>query len=216
MGWIRLHAIAIDEARDIFCAPAELGAQLRTIAADRFARPAGASPGLLAKLGPVFRRPADAPVIRPDLPTGADVETLLAGRYVSPQRSAASWQLFDAWLQALAWGSLTEPVAADGLDDFDFELTTAGVPARYGLQDLLKTELGVALRPAPGLAAGYVRHDHAAAMAEAWRPAVLGLDPAQRPLAERVLAWLEGFPGWTAAARAASRPVPDLVAILTA
>ena len=213
MGSLRLYAIAIDEVRDIFRAPEASAAALRAIAADRFAGTPASSPGLLGKLGPVFRRAPDAPVVRPGVPSGSDVDTLLAGRYVPPHRLAACWTLVETWIDAIAWGSFGQEFSAAALNDFDFDLATAGVPARYGLQDLLKADLGIAMRPAPGLAAGYVGGAHALAMAEAWRPAAGGLKPAHRPVAESVLAWLEQFPQWRAAAAGGNRAEPDLVAV---
>lgn len=214
MGSLRLYAIAIDEVRDIFCAPDETAAALRAIAADRFSSPRPASPGLLSKLGPVFRRPQDAPVVQPDAPSGSDVDTVLAGRYVPPHRLTACWTLLEAWVDAMAWGSIGHELTQAGLNEFDFDLARAAVPARYGLQDLLKADLAIAMRPAPGLAAGYVLGEHALAMAAAWRSAIEQLAPEHRPMAESVLAWLDGFPAWTAAAPSQHRPEPDLVAIL--
>ena len=68
MGSLRLHAIAIDEVREIFGAPESTATALRAIAADRFPTTPSTTPGLLAKLGPVFRRAPDAPVLRPGVP----------------------------------------------------------------------------------------------------------------------------------------------------
>lgn len=216
MGSLRLYAIAIDEVRDIFSAPEETAAALRAIAADRFAEPRPAAPGLLGKLGPVFRRAPDAPVARPGVPSGADVDALLAGRYVQPHRLAAAWTLLEAWLEAMSWGTLADEFTESGLNEFDFDLARAGVPSRYGLQDLLKTDLGIAMMPCPGLASGYATLDHALAMGAAWRPAVPDLPAASRPVAQSILAWLDGFAGWAEAAPGRHRPPPDLVAVLRA
>lgn len=216
MGSLSLYAIAIDEVRDIFCAPEATAAALRAIAADRFAEPKPAASGLLGKLGPVFRRAPDAPVVRPDVPSGTDVDTLLAGRYVPPHRLAACWTLLEAWMDAMSWGSLGQELTQADLNEFDFDLARAAVPSRYGLQDLLKADLGIAMRPAPGLAAGYVHGEHALAMADAWHPVIDQLEPGHRPMAESVLTWLEEYPAWTAAAPAQRRQTPDLVAVLRA
>ncbi len=216
MGSVRLYAIAIDEVRDIFRASEETAARLRSIAADRFAGPAPSMPGLLGKLGPVFRRAPDAPVVRPDVPSGSDVDTLLSGRYVAPHRLGACWTLLETWLDVLAWGSVGRDVTETQLNDFDFDLVRAGVPARYGLRSLLKTGLGIAMMPCPGLATGWASLDHARAMADAWRPAVPVLEPAHSDAARGLLAWLDNYPGWVAAAAQHGRPAPDLVAVLRA
>lgn len=216
MGSLRLYAIAIDEVRDIFSAPEETAAALRAIAADRFAEPRPAALGLLGKLGPMFRRAPDAPVIRPGIPNRSDVDTVLAGRYVPPHRLTACWTLLEAWLEAMSWGTLSEEFTEAGLNDFDFDLARAAVPSRFGLRDLLKTDLGIAMMPCPGLAAGYVTLNHALAMGAAWRPVVPGLEPANQPIAQGILAWLDGFADWAAAAPGRHRPPPDLVTVLRA
>lgn len=216
MGSLRLYAIAIDEVRDIFCAPGDIASTLRAVAAEKFASSGPAAPGLLGKLGPVFRRAPDAPVVRPGVPSGSDVEDMLAGLYVAPHRLSACWALLEAWIAALAWGSIGKEFTKTEFNEFDFDLARAAVPARYGVLDLVKTDLGIAMMTAPGLAAGYVRREHALAMAEAWRSAIGELGHANRSVAGSVLSWLDGFPGWTAQAAQLHRQPPDLVAILRA
>ena len=72
MGSLRLYAIGIDEVRAIFGAPEATATALRAIAAHRFPAAPSSAPGLLGKLGPVFRRAPDAPVLRPGVPHGPD------------------------------------------------------------------------------------------------------------------------------------------------
>ncbi len=216
MGSVRLYAIAIDEVRDIFGASEDTCARLRAVAAERFGSGAPSAPGRLGKLGPVFRRPPDAPVVRPDVPSGSDVEALLAGRYVAPHRLAPCWLLLEAWIEEIAWGNAGREVTEAQLNDFDFDLVRQGVPSRFGLRSLLKNSLGVALLPFPGLAAGWATLDHAEAMADAWRPAIPELEEAHREAATELLGWLDNFPAWVASADEQRRQRPDLVAILRA
>lgn len=213
MGTVRLFAIAIDEVRDIFGAEESMAARLRTIAADRFSPTAPAPPGLLGKLGPLFRRAPEAPVVRPGVPSGSDVEALLSGGYVAPARLSAAWLLLETWLSELAWGSLGRDVDEARVNDFDFDLARAGVPTRYGLRSLLSTSLGLALSPPPGLSSGWVSGPHVAAMTLAWRDALPELKD-HRDSATTLLDWLDQFGSWTAAARAAERQPPDLISIL--
>ena len=208
MSTLWLYAVTIDEVRGIFGADQLLAARLRATAARRFAADAPAAVGLLGKLGPAFRRPPDAPITRPDVPTAAEVDALLASRYLPPDRLGAAWVLLLAWLDELAPHALTLQVTAQQLSDFDFDLTCAGVPSRLGLTDLLKMGLGIPLAPGPGWAAGWVPAERAASIAPSWR-ACLGELPAERQeLAGEVLAWLESQSGWRR-----SDPSPDLVAV---
>lgn len=94
MGELRLYAIGIDEVRDVFRASPELAAELRRVAETAYPpKTTPPAPGLLGKLGPLFRRPAGAPVVSPDTPVEADVADLLAARFIRPERQPAAWRL---------------------------------------------------------------------------------------------------------------------------
>lgn len=215
MGSVHLFAIAITEVRDIFSAPPELAARLRATAAREFgAQERTPTQGLLGKLGPVFTRQPDAVVVRPDVPSGSDVEHLLAGRFVPPHRLESAWRLLEAWLVDLSWGETSTDLAAGDLPALDFDLAKAGVAARFGVGDLIKGDLGLALRPAPRLAAGYLSFGMVGALADAWRPVVDELEPDHQVLVRGLLNWLDGFPGWADQASAENRQPPDLVALL--
>ncbi|PFG17480.1 hypothetical protein ATK74_2051 [Propionicimonas paludicola] len=208
MSTLWLYAVTIDEVRGIFGADPLLADRLRATATRRFAEQAPATPGLLGKLGPAFRRHPGAPITRPNVPTAAEVDALLASRYLPPDRLGAAWVLLLAWLDELAPNGLALPMTGQQLADFDFDLACSGVSSRLGLTDLLKAGLGVPLAPGPGWSAGWVPAEHAAAIAPSWRPCVSELPPARRELADTILDWLEARPGWTQ-----QPPWPDLVAV---
>ncbi len=214
MGSARLWAIAIDEVRDIFGASPDLAARLRGVAAERFGTVPDVTAGRLGRLGPVFRRAPGAPVVRPEVPSGSDVDTLLAGRYVPPHRLSASWTLLEAWLDALAWGGLAREAGEAGINEFDFDLARAGVPARHGLRSLFTTDLGIPLMPCPGLAAGWTPRAHTEELADAWRAAAPQLQPPHLEAATALLDWLDAMPDWVAEAGRQGRPAPDLLAVL--
>ena len=215
MGSLRLYAIAIDEVREIFGAPESTATALRAIAAHRFPAAPATAPGLLARLGPVFRKAPDAPVLRAGVPSGSDVDTLLAGRYVPPHRLSACWALFEALVEAMAWASTSQPVSETELNDFDFDLARAAVPSRYGLRQLLRADLGIPMLPCPGVASGFAHADHVTAMTQAWRTGLPLLAPGNQPIGQSLLAWLEQYPEWTAKTPGNHRAPPDLVAFLS-
>lgn len=213
MGSLWLYAIAIDEVRDVFGADEADAAALRAIAAERFAPPPAPHVGLLDKVGPLFRRQAGSPVRRPDLPDGLDVERLLTGRHVPPERLAASWTLLRSWLDAKAWSSYEATLDEAAVKALDFDLARAGAPAHFALGSLLSRDLGIALRTAPGMAAGYSRGTHVLAAKQAWDDVVDRLEPTHQQQITRLLAWLGLFEEWTRAAPLLRREPPDLVAI---
>lgn len=208
MSTLWLYAVDIDQVRGIFGADPSLADRLRTVAANTFADQTAVAPGLLGKLGPAFRRPPDAPIIRPGVPTALEVDALLASRYLPPDRLSAAWVLLLAWLEEVAPDPLRLSVSAAQLSEFDFDLTCSGVPSRLGLTDLLKTGLGIPLAPGPGWAAGWVPAERAALIAPSWRICLAELAEDRRQLAGTVLKWLETHSGWTG-----PDPSPDLVAV---
>lgn len=213
MGTLKLWAIAIDEVRGIFSANPDTASQLRTAATNRFGAAAQPQPGLLRKLGPLFRGGHDPAAPRPGVPGPADVEDLLAGRYVAPHRLDAAWNLLDFWLDTLALGASVWPLSEQALNDFDFDLARAQVPARYGLSDLFKAHLGISMTLCSGLAAGFVRNEHALGMATSWPAGIGELSQDHQELAGGIAGFLAGFGDWTDQARSLGRPDPDLIAI---
>src|SRR4029453_5979548 len=109
MGELRLYAIGIEEVRGMFGAPPQVADHLRVVAQRAFAPPSMEGPhdplgrgGLLSKLGPIFKRVPATPVISPTQPEPHDLEVLLAGAYVPPNRTGATWRLPETLVQSSA------------------------------------------------------------------------------------------------------------------
>ena len=218
MGELRLYAIGIDEVRDMFAAAPDEAARLREIAGRRFARPQPAPKhGLLSKVGPLFRRPLiDAPGPMPhDAPTKDDIEMLVAGHFVPPERLTPAWLLLEGWIDERAWSCYRWSTARGDIADFDFALARAGGPAQLGVQRLLDGEAGIALRPYPGPQVGYAKHPHADAMASALAGLTRTIEPQHAERLGSLSGWLGQFTGWAVAAPEAGRPAPDLLALFS-
>lgn len=213
MGELRLSAVGIDELRDLFSGSPAVEPYLRALAAQAFPpEPVPARRGLLGKVGPLTRVPPDAPVIRPGVPTGIDLANVVRGRFVTPDRLDAAWALVRLWLDNVGWSTLVIPLDEQLMSELDFELATGGVETRFALRGLLNERLAIPLRNAPGQVTGCVRFEHAAAMRDAWAPAVRTLSPHTAPIAQWVVGWLGGLDAWANAARQVGRPLPDVVA----
>ncbi|MDN5760884.1 MAG: hypothetical protein L0H41_01015 [Microlunatus sp.] len=212
MGELRLYAIGIEEMRGIIGAGNQTP-ELRAAADRAFAPAVSPKPrGLIAKLGPLFKRPPDAPVLSPTDPEPLDVDALLAGAYISPERTGASWRVLEALTQYRCWGSTRMPLTLQSLDELDFALARGGVAAAVGLGHLLASNTDVRLIPVPGLTVGWHRHDKALAMAGAYRAAMPQIkSEEQRELVSALATWLDGFIPWSQVAADLGRPVPDLV-----
>ena len=219
MGELRLYAVGIDEVRAMFGASPQVAEHLRAVAQRAFAPPGLEGPhdpagrgGLLSKLGPIFKRVPATPVISPTQPEPHDLEVLLAGAYVPPNRTGASWRLLETLVQSIAWGSTRMGLTAQGLDDLDFALARGGASASIGLRHLLNSTLSLNLIPVNGLKVGWYPHQKAAAMAEAYRSARPGIKiEEQREMINSLTIWLDGFVPWAQVAASLGRPVPDLV-----
>jgi hypothetical protein len=213
MGELRLYAIGIDEVCGMFGAGPEQAKSLRDIASRAFAPPASAQPrGLLHRLGPLFKRPPDAPVISATQPEPHDVEVLLAGAYVPHERVGATWRVLETLVQGVAWSSTKMELTSQSLDDLDFALARGGVSAAVGLRHLLGCSTSVNLLPVEGLVVGWHPHAKAVAMADAYRQAMDAIrTDEQRQLLAGLVSWLEGFVHWGRVAGQLGRPLPDLV-----
>lgn len=211
MSDLTLHAIGIDELRDLFSGSPERAAVLRELATAAFVTPPRPRVGLLDKLGPFTGRPVGAPVVRPGVPTAHDLADVLAGRDVAPDRLPAAWRLVELWLDHEAWGRLRVPVDQAGLDDLDFELGSLGVPPSASVAALFRGSLALPLKNQPGQASGYLRYARALAVRDAWRPVLGDLSPGHARTAQQVVTWLGGLEEWGRLAAASGRPAPDVV-----
>jgi hypothetical protein len=214
MGQLRLYAIGIDEVHAMFGAPPGEQQRLRAVATEAL-RPT-ADParhgGLIGKLGPLFRRPPDAPVVSPTQPTPQDLDVLLAGAYVPPERSGATWRLLETLVQGSAWGSTLLDLTNESLDDLDFALASGGVAAAAGLRHLFSSTTSLNLLPVHGLTVGWHPYEKALAMAEAYRAALPEIKTQQQQeMVAALVGWLDGFTSWSQVAAEQGRPVPDLV-----
>jgi hypothetical protein len=216
MGELRLYAIGLDEVRSMFGAPQERAGQLRAMAERAFTpAPTESRTGLLGKLGPIFRRPPAAQVVSPTQPEPRDVDVLLAGAHVPPERTGATWRVLETLVCGLAWSSTRMALTSGSLDDLDFALARGGVPASVGLRHLLDTRVELALVPVQGLTVGWHPYEKALAMAGAYRAAMPQIKTTeQQELVNGLATWLDGFVPWAQAAAAQRRPVPDLIGFL--
>jgi len=214
MGELRLYAIGIDEVRGMFGARPDDQQRLREVATRALA-PAedqARRGGLITKLGPIFRRPPAAAVISPTQPVPQDVDVLLAGAYIPPDRTGATWRLLETLVQGTAWGSTLMSLTPESLDDLDFALARGGVTSAVGLRHLLNSSLSLSLVPVRGLTAGWHPHEKALAMAGAYRAALPQVKTQeQQEMVAALVTWLDGFIPWAQVAVTLRRPVPDLV-----
>ncbi|MGI8457742.1 MAG: DUF7691 family protein [Propionibacteriaceae bacterium] len=211
MGNLRLYAIAIAELRGVFGSRPEDVARYREQAHALLAPPVTAA-SRPRRFGPIFRRTPAAPVRSPTDPVPADLDVLLAGGYVAPERTGATWRLLETLVAANSWGCTQTQFAPAALDDLDFALTSAGVSSTFGLRHLLNSATEVNLLPVHGLTVGWRPHHVAVSMAATYRTAMgeLKTDD-QREHVAALVGWLDGFVHWGGVAQQLGRQAPDLV-----
>ena len=156
MHELRLFAISINDVRDMFGADAALAAHLRDIVEQTFAPPPRKS-SLLERIGPLLFRQRSVEV-DPRAPLPRDVEAVLSGGHIPPDRLPQCWALVLVWLAQRAAAEITMTI--DGLDALEFDLALAGLPSDYSLRQLAERDLGTALRPLPSQVVGYSKHLH--------------------------------------------------------
>lgn len=214
MGELRLYAIGIDEVRNMFGAGPAERERLQAVAHQLLAPATTGTSwgGLLTKLGPLFKRPPGALVVSPTQPGPADLDVLLAGGYVSPDRLGATWRVLETLVQGSAWASTRMPLTPESLNDLDFALARGGVAAAAGLRHLLSSPTSAPLLAVRGLTVGWHPYDKALAMTNAYRSALPEVESReQAELVAALVGWLDGFAFWAQAALRCGRPAPDLI-----
>jgi hypothetical protein len=207
---VRLWAVSISDVRSLFHPTAETAASLRADVPFHVLTPYRPSHFL-----PFLKRDPGAPVLAADSPTPADVDSLLHGHFVPPERLAPSWEIVTHWLDRLAMGTLRLDVDHATREALDFDLARAGVSSHLALRTLWARDAALPLRPVPGGEVGYQRYAVAVEMGEAWRSSVVGLEGSVE-LVREVGEWLSLLPTWAGDAEGAGRPAPDVFAVASA
>ncbi|MDO4412917.1 hypothetical protein [Cutibacterium sp.] len=212
MGGLRLNAIAIDEVRDIFGADERLATKLRTWAEAAFSVPVHhhRRSSWRSPFHPLYKPNVEAPVLPLGWPTPNDVEDLVRGRYIEPDRLGRCWRLVNEWLTHLSYGWIEISMSVARLDELDFDLAAVGLPSTCSIKRLMVGDPQIPLRPAPGMKIGYARIGQVLAT----RRALTDIVPDERRAeADSVLDFLNSYPGWMNLADDLGRPVPDLFAV---
>ncbi len=210
-----MFAIGITELRDIFGASPDLAARLRQIAADHLPTPTGEHRRrgtLLGRIGPALKQPIDKPEA-PKRPTLADVDALLAGRTVGPERLGYAWHIALVWLAELSWGRLDLDLDEAQLTTVEFDLARAGLPSTFALERLLQGNPQIPLRPLPGQRFGYAKNSHVEATRQGLSTVIGDVAEESLTTTGTALEFLNNFPEWTRQAAQTGRPAPDLVVV---
>jgi hypothetical protein len=204
---VQLWAVSISDVRSLFHPTAETAEALRSDVPFHVA-----SPYRPSRFLPFLRRDPGAPVLAPDSPLPADVDHLLHGHYVPPERLAPSWQIVTHWLDRLAAGTLRLDLDRADRGALDFDLARAGVAAHFALRNLWARDAALPLRPVPGSEVGYQRYGVACELGEAWRSSLEALEGSVT-LVRHVSDWLAQLPTWAEDAEGAGHPAPDVFAV---
>ncbi|GAA1395474.1 DUF7691 family protein [Luteococcus peritonei] len=219
MGELRLYAISIDQARDMVGAVPQEAERLRAVAREGFRvePPRPAPRGLLAKLGPLLRHPPDAPVLPHGHPLPSDVDALLAGRYVQPERLRPAWRVVEAWLAHDGRGHLVLPTSRAVFEQTEFELARAGLSSDFALGRLMLGDPRIGLRPVPGMRVGYAKNRQVLATSRALAQVLPQVQPTTRERLEPLADFLASCETWSRPERpdeSGRQSAPDLVAVL--
>ena len=202
---LRLWAIDVDGFRQCFAAPPELAQTLREITGSlQMADARPQSHNLLSKLGPLLRRPPDAPLIRSSVPNQFDAEAMMTSRFIASDRLGACWILAHAWLDRLSTAHTTIPLPRAEIDELEFDLIRVGIPTELSIRQLWRRGMDIPLRPTDDMSIGYAPYDTVLDMAAQWTKAVSELEEATVEFATPMVEFLSSFPQYPGP--------PDLVA----
>lgn len=204
---VRLWAVSISDVRSLFRPTGDLAQRLRGDVPFEVVTPH--KPSWFA---PLLRRAPGAPVLAADSPLPSDVDKLLHGHFVPPDRLVPSWRIVSHWLDRLSAATLRLDFDRATSERLDFDLARAGVASHFALRTLWARDAALPLRPLGGSEVGYQRYAVAVELGEAWR-ASLGALEGSADLAEHVSDWLRQLPRWAEDAEGAGRPAPDVFAV---
>lgn len=207
---LRLWAITVDTFRQCFAAPPDLADTLRRITGSLTApQTRSHSHTLLSKIGPLMRRPDDAPVIKPGIPNVHDAESIMTSRFIATDRLGACWVLARVWLDELADMHRVVPLARSEIDELEFDLARVGVPTEYSIRQLWRRGIDIPLRPADDMCIGYTPHSVLPNLIQQWEGALSFLGEDTVRFVTPVLEFVSGFPQYTGQS---SPPPRDLIA----
>jgi hypothetical protein len=204
---VRLWAVSITDVRSLFHPSGELADRLRADVPFHVVTPYKQS-----WFKPLLKRDPGAPLLAPDSPLPSDVDNLLHGHFVPPDRLVPSWQIVSHWLDRLSSANLRLEIDRSTAERLDFDLARAGVASHLGLRTLWARDAALPLRPPALSEVGYQRYAVAVELGEAWR-ASLGALEGSVDLVEHVSDWLRQLPTWAEDAEGAGRPAPDVFAV---
>ncbi|MCL2652759.1 MAG: hypothetical protein FWD63_03105 [Propionibacteriaceae bacterium] len=190
-----LYAIALDEVQGFFSASPELAAELTEQAADVIVEPA--TKHLIGKVGPLFRRPVE-PVVDIPLPSADDVENLVEGKAIAPDRLYPAWTIVRHWCEARALGRLTVELTDMQLSEIDFHLVSGGLSSQFSLETIIARDPHLPLHPANKLRVGWMPAAHAAQAGPQWPIALAEgrLSDDVMALAEQLAGFFTQVPDW--------------------
>jgi hypothetical protein len=204
---VRLWAVSIADVRSLFRPTGDLADRLRLDVPFHVLTPYKQS-----WFKPLLKHDPGAPVLAADSPLPSDVDKLLHGHFVPPDRLVPSWQIVCHWLDRLSSANLRLEIDWATAERLDFDLARAGVASHFGLRTLWARDAALPLGPLPGSEVGYQRYAVAVELGEAWR-ASLGALEGSADLVEHVSDWLRQLPTWAGDAEGAGRPAPDVFAV---
>jgi hypothetical protein len=204
---VKLWAVSITDVRGLFHPTGDVADKLRSDVPFHVLKPYKQS-----WFRPLLKRDPGAPVLAPDSPLPSDVDKLLHGHFVPPDRLVPSWQIVSHWLDSLSVSSLQLSVDHAAAEKLDFDLARAGMASHFALRTLWARDAALPLGPMTGSEIGYQRYAVAVELGKAWR-ASLGALEGSVELVQQVSDWLGQLPAWAEDAEGAGRPAPDVFAM---
>lgn len=204
---VRLWAVSINDVRALFRPTGDMADTLRGDVPFHVLTPYKQS-----WFKPLLKQDPGAPVFASDSPLPSDVDRLLHGHFVAPDRLVPTWKIVNHWLDRLSSATLRLDIDRATSEKLDFDLARAGVASHFALRTLWARDASLPLQPLAGSHVGYQRYAVAVELGEAWRASIGALEGSV-DLVEHVSDWLSQLPTWARNAEGAGRPAPDVFAV---
>lgn len=168
MESLRLYPIQLALIPKMFAADESFASSLRELASDILPKNSSAK-GKISQLITFWRNPIGNPNSSNVLPSQRDIDRLLGGLTIAPERQPQAWQIFECWVRSLGYSRWHKEVSRETLNHLETQGTKLEIPTEYGLSKLFINKLDIPLSEYPELQNGYVDYQFVEGFYLSWK-----------------------------------------------
>lgn len=168
MESLRLYPIKIALVSKMFAANESFASSLRELTSEILPKN-NPRKTKLSQLVRLWNSPSKAPDSNNNSPSQDDIDRMLHGLEIAPERRPQAWQIFECWVRGISYSNWITEVSKEQLNKLESHGIKLGIPAEYVLSKLFITKLEIPLSEYPELQNGYVNYQFIEGFYLAWK-----------------------------------------------